>query len=136
MKKLPLVNDFDHLFLVQFTTDNLMLFVLYCVSWRFSGRICNRLKNFLNKLSPINLPEEQVIFRDANSVSILNLGFLISRSSLLYRMDKNSKFLAFFGIKSTKMFSIFQSCKELSYFVKVLVPKSFKYRFNIFYQGS
>ena len=35
------VNDLDQLFLINFTRDSLVLFMLCCVCWRFSGKNCN-----------------------------------------------------------------------------------------------
>ena len=99
-----MLKDFDQLFLMKFITDNLILFFLYCVCWRFFGRNSNNFEFFLRKVWLISLPEGSVILRDAKSVSNLCSGFLSSRSGLLYRMDKKSEFFTFFRIKSIKQF--------------------------------
>ena len=53
---------------------------------------------------------------------ILNLGFLYSRRGLLYRMDKKSDFLIFFGIKPIEQFfSRLHGFDEVTQFVNVLV---------------
>ena len=51
----------------------------------------------------------------------VNLGFLNSRSGLLYRMNKKWEFFTFFGIKSIEQFLREFSCNKLSQFVNVLV---------------
>ena len=65
----------------------------------------------------------------------LNLGFLNSRSGLLYRMDKKSEFFTFFGIKSIEPF-LPEFINELSQFVNVLVSIVFHVTVKYIFQGS
>ena len=68
---------------------------------------------------------------------ILNLGFLNSRSGLLYRVYKKSDFFTFFGIESIEHFlSQFSSAKKLSQFVNVLISIVFHVMVKYIFQGS
>ena len=100
LEAIPLLNDFDQLFLIKFTADNLILFFLYCVCWRFFGRTSNNFENLLCKLWLITFAKGRSYFEMPTLSPILNFGFQSSRSGLLYRMDKKSEILTFFGIKS------------------------------------
>ena len=57
-----------------------------------------------------------------NLPPIVKLRSLFSHSGLLYRMDRKSDFLTFFGVKSIdEFFSGIQGCDELRLFVNILV---------------
>ena len=72
-----MLKDPDQFFLIKSTLDNRVLFVLYCVCWRFSGRNDIIFENFLCKMGVITLSKELLILRDAKSVSNFELGFSI-----------------------------------------------------------
>ena len=109
LKTNPIVNDsivkrLHQLFLIKFTTDNLVPFLLYCVFWRFSGRNCNISKNFLCKLRLITFAEGKLYLEMPTQFLISNLGSRYSRIGLLHKMDRKSESLTFFGIKSSEQF--------------------------------
>ena len=84
--------------LTKFTIVNLVLFVPYCVCWRSSGKNATFSKpscidcGFWAFMKGLSYFEMQTLS------PILNLGSLIYRSGLQYRMDKKSEFFTFFGI--------------------------------------
>ena len=136
LQKIPLLIDFEELFLLKFTADNLILFIFQCVCWRFSGRNCMIFRNFLCKLWLKILRERSVILGDANFISTFKLGFLYARSGLLYRIDKKSEFLIFSVNKSIKHFSSgIQRYDQLRQFVNVVVSTTFQVTVFLF-QGS
>ena len=100
-----MLNDFLQLFLIKF--DDLVKFILHCVSWWFFGRNRNNLKNFLCKL--LNCGFQPFLrcksyLESRTLCPILNLGFSNSRSGLLYGMDRKSEFLTFFNVKAVENF--------------------------------
>ena len=102
---MPLLNESNRLFLINFTWDNLTLFILYCVCWRFSKRHCKILKiiSFV-KCALYLFWKGRSYFKMRNLSPVLSLGFLYSTSGLLYRMDKKSEILTFIGITSVEQF--------------------------------
>ena len=132
--KNPLLNDFDQIFLMKITTDNLVLLMVYCLCLRIYGRICNNFQNFLCKLRLITLPAYMEM---RNFFQTQPWNFSFSRSGLLYRMNSKSKILTIFGIKSTEqIFSGIQCCDELRLFVNVLVSIIFHVTVKYVFQGS
>ena len=67
----------------------------------------------------------------------LNLGFLSSRSGLLYRMDKLSDIFTFFWYHVYRsIFSGNQACNELIQLVELLESKDFRVTVKWIFQGS
>ena len=120
----------------NFALVNLILFVLYRVCWRFSGRNWNNFKNFLRKLRRMTLPEGYVIFRSANSVSNFKPGFCKFSSWFTVQNRHNVENLCIPWYQVNRAIpSRIQCWKEFSQFVNVLVSNFFHVTAKWIFQG-
>ena len=100
LETIPLLNDFDELFLMKFSTYNLNPVYLFLCILGLSGKICKKFRNFFWTCGLQPFLKKRSCFKLQILSPILNLSFLFSCRGLLHCLNKMTKFLTFFGIMS------------------------------------